>query len=201
MNEIKYVIFDFGGVFVEEAFSKARIEYARKTGLPISKIWKEIKPCWKALEKGEIPEEEFWSRYEMQAKDKRFKKEEIKAIFESKQKRNEEIVNLILDLRKKGYKTALLTNNVKEWLEEYEKKDPLSQYFEVVVSSHETKTVKPFPEIYQTMLERLKAKPEECVFIDDKQRNLDTAVSLGMKTILCTNSKKAIKELRDLLYS
>jgi len=200
MNNIKYVIFDFGGVFVEEAFSKARIEYAKKTGIPISKIWKEIKPYWKALEKGDISEEEFWNMYETQANDKKFKKEEIRALFESKQKRNEEIVNLILDLRKKGYKTALLTNNVKEWFEDYNKTDPLDNYFDIIVSSHETKTIKPFPEIYQTMLERLKAKPEECVFIDDKQRNLDTAVALGMKTVLCLDSKKAIKEICDLLY-
>jgi putative hydrolase of the HAD superfamily len=49
------------------------------------------------------------------------------------------------------------------------------------------------------MLQRLGAKPEECLFIDDKERNLVTARSLGMKTILFDETDRAINSLQEIL--
>lgn len=199
-NSIKYVIFDFGGVFVTEGLRRAREIYEKKTGLEIKKKWDtEIKPIWRAFEKAEIAEGDFWKGFTQKINDPRFDAQEFRKLMNKNQKRNEEIAKIIRKLRKKGYVTALLTNNVKEWIEDYNKIDPLEKYFDVIVSSHEVKEVKPDPRIYEIMMERLGARPEECVFIDDKERNLVTARNLGMKTILFKSEGQVEKELTAFL--
>ena len=45
------------------------------------------------------------------------------------------------------------------------------------------------------MLERLKVKANECIYIDDREVNLEPAKKLGMKTILFRNAKQLKKEL------
>ena len=69
----------------------------------------------------------------------------------------------------------------------------------MIVSSHEVELVKPNPGIYQITLFKLGAKPEECVFIDDKGRNIDTAMELGMKGIVFRTDKQTIRDLNSLL--
>ena len=43
---------------------------------------------------------------------------------------------------------------------------------------------KPSAEIYSLVLERLRSKPQDVVFVDDRPRNLDTAKALGLQTAL-----------------
>ena len=40
--------------------------------------------------------------------------------------------------------------------------------------------VKPYKSIYLTLLDRFKLKPNECLFIDDNKKNVETARDLGM---------------------
>ena len=49
------------------------------------------------------------------------------------------------------------------------------------------KITKPDPEIYLRLCKRYSLKPEECVFIDDTQKNVDAAQKLGMKGIHFTS--------------
>jgi len=201
-TKIKYVIFDFGGVLVVEGMRAARRLYKEKTGIDIEKIWyTEVRSVWKSLEKGENADGDFWEALErlVKPRDSRFDVNEFKKIIFENQRYNLEVVSLIKKLKAKGYVTALLTNNVKEWIEEWDRNDPLNQYFDVVVSSHEVKEIKPEPRIYQITLERLGAKPEECVFIDDKEKNIDTAIKLGMKGVIFKTPEQGIKEINEIL--
>ena len=201
-SKIKYIIFDFGGVMVREGLGAARRIYKEKTGVDIEKIWySDVRPKWKALEKSEIADGDFWKALEqiVKQKDPTFNVDEFKEIMFRNQIYQQEVVKLILQLRAKGYVTALLTNNVKEWIEEWDRKDPLNQYFDVIVSSHEVKEIKPEPRIYQITLERLGAKPEECVFIDDKEKNIETARKLGMKGIVFKTDNQMRRELSELM--
>jgi len=200
-SRIKFVIFDFGGVFVRDGLSTARKVYSERTGVDIDKLWRnDLKPTWKRWEKGEISEEEFYSALTKAIGSDRFDLADFKSMFWTAMRRDEEMVALIKRLRKGGYTTALLTNNTKEWVEQYDRQDPFDQYFDAVVSSHEVAVIKPDLAIYEITMQRLGAKPEECVFIDDKERNLAAAMSLGMKAIRCTTGGAQVEgELEGLL--
>ena len=59
------------------------------------------------------------------------------------------------ELRERGYRMAILTNNVREWEELWRAKLPVDEIFELVVDSAWVGMRKPEPEIYQLTIERL----------------------------------------------
>lgn len=63
----------------------------------------------------------------------------------------------------------------------------LDTLFNRVVVSHEINVRKPDREIFEHLLKEIPFDPTECIFIDDKQENLDTAASLGLRVNLYQN--------------
>ena len=54
-------------------------------------------------------------------------------------------------------------------------------------------------DFYHLAPKRLGVKPEECIFIDDKEENLPPAQSIGIKTVLFKNPQQAIKEVLEII--
>ncbi|MBR3831615.1 MAG: HAD family phosphatase [Muribaculaceae bacterium] len=57
-------------------------------------------------------------------------------------------------------------------------------YFDGIVTSFEARSIKPDAKIFHTVVEKLGIKPEETLFLDDSQKNLDAASALGFHTLL-----------------
>lgn len=57
-------------------------------------------------------------------------------------------------------------------------------YFDGIVTSFEARSIKPDAKIFHTVVENLGIKPEETLFLDDSQKNLDAASALGFHTLL-----------------
>ena len=72
------------------------------------------------------------------------------------------------------------------------------QHFEGILVSGAEKMRKPFPKIYELMLDRYKLNAEKSVFIDDNADNVLGAQKVGMKAILYKNSQQLINELNHL---
>lgn len=68
-------------------------------------------------------------------------------------------------------------------------------YFDGIVRSYTVGAMKPDEEIFRAVIRDLKIEPEETLFLDDSQRNLDAAASLGFKTLLVAPGQ----EFYDLL--
>ncbi|EFO86290.1 hypothetical protein GCK72_005393 [Caenorhabditis remanei] len=99
-------------------------------------------------------------------------------------------------LHKKGFKTAMLTNNMFLDKEHKETRLPCDlTHFDEVVESCLEHMMKPDARFYQLVEERLGVKPEEIVFLDDLHENIEAAEKLGWNTIMVTDIEKAIKEL------
>jgi len=109
------------------------------------------------------------------------------------------MVDAVRDVRAGGYRTALLTNNVKEWGPQWRPVVPLDELFDVVVDSSAVGLRKPDPAIYHLTCERLEVEPPACMFVDDLQVNVDAAAALGMDTILCSDPVVAAGEVRTRL--
>ena len=54
--------------------------------------------------------------------------------------------------------------------------------------------MKPNKEIYECFLEKFHLKAEECLFIDDRQDNVDGAIQAGMQGAVFQNDFDIIKE-------
>ncbi|HET9098425.1 MAG TPA: HAD family phosphatase [Candidatus Saccharimonadales bacterium] len=95
---------------------------------------------------------------------------------------DKQLLKLIEDLRT-DYKTAVLSNSNKGVLERKIGRDWLDKCFDEVVASAEVGLVKPDPKIYQLTASRLGVRTDECIFVDDISSFLESAQTLGMKTI------------------
>jgi 2-haloacid dehalogenase len=67
-----------------------------------------------------------------------------------------------------------------------------------IVLSGEEKVCKPDPKIYKILLDRYQLCPEESIFIDDRQDNLETAQKLGIETILFKTAEQLRENLKKL---
>jgi putative hydrolase of the HAD superfamily len=99
-------------------------------------------------------------------------------------------------LRKAGFSTALLSNS---WgCDEYPRAD-FPELFDTVVISAEVGMRKPEEAIFLHAAQTLGLPPQECVFIDDIQANIDAAAACGMAAVLHTEAAATATALQDLL--
>ena len=103
---------------------------------------------------------------------------------------------LMHQLKAEGYKLYGLSNwcsRVHEVIAKYPQMfEPLDGY---LVSS-EVHLIKPEKAIYDKLCERYGLKAEECLFVDDKQPNVNGAIAAGMEAVLFTTSYELEKEIR-----
>lgn len=69
--------------------------------------------------------------------------------------------------------------------------------FDAYVLSYEVGCVKPHPQTYRAALQRAGAEPHECIFIDDREENIEGAQRLGMNVLLFNPQTNLERPLRD----
>ncbi len=95
----------------------------------------------------------------------------------------EDSVAVLEDLKARGDKVYAITNFSREKWAECLIRFPFLQSFDgVVVSAHE-RVIKPDPAIYRILFERYDLAPQDCIFIDDSAKNIETARAVGMQGI------------------
>ncbi len=113
---------------------------------------------------------------------------------------NQPMIELMREVKKRGFRMGLLTNNVREWEPLWRSMLPVDEIFEVVVDSGFVGCRKPDREIYDLTLERMgDPLAEECLFIDDTDVNCDAARALGMSAVHYRYNEQAISEIRKAL--
>lgn len=112
---------------------------------------------------------------------------------------NEELFAYFRELRGRGVRLALCTNNVREWEPRWRTLLPIDELFEVVVDSGFVGIRKPDPGIYELTLERLGLRGEEVVFVDDLEHNVEAARGLGMAGVVFTSTPQARGEIEAAL--
>jgi HAD superfamily hydrolase (TIGR01509 family) len=71
----------------------------------------------------------------------------------------------------------------------------VDRYFELIINSARVGYAKPKAEIFLLALERLGLRPEQTVFIDDQQHNVEAAAELGMHAVRFSS----VRDLREYL--
>ena len=99
---------------------------------------------------------------------------------------------------KKNYKIALISNTGRLHSNYWIKKYKLKEIFPVRVFSYKVKIQKPHKKIFRAALKKLKVKPNEAVFIDDRSENVKGVKKLGIQGIHFKNNKQTFGELRKL---
>jgi putative hydrolase of the HAD superfamily len=203
VSRIRAVISDFGGVLTNplwEAFAGWNERVGADPGvlgmaLQTASEERGEHPLYE-LEKGQITEDEFTAIVQAQLPAE-IQLEGFREIYFSHLHPNEPMIDLMRDLRGRGMRMAMLTNNVREWEPLWRAKLPVDEIFEFVVDSAFVGMRKPEREIYELTLERLgDVAAEECVFVDDVDVNCHMATELGMTAVHYLTPEQAIPEIR-----
>ncbi len=113
---------------------------------------------------------------------------------------HDRMVERIRSLRADGYRTALVTNNVREAGDQWRTKVPLDELFDVVIDSSAVGLRKPDPAIFHLALEQLGGvEPARAVFLDDHPGNVAGAEAAGLHAMLVGDVDKALADLDALL--
>jgi HAD superfamily hydrolase (TIGR01509 family) len=96
---------------------------------------------------------------------------------------NAPVVAVLRRVKEAGIKTLLLSNTDPERFGFVRKKFPEILFFDEHVVSYEIRLIKPDPAIYFEAARRADCPPAECVFIDDMEDNVRSAVGAGFRGI------------------
>lgn len=111
---------------------------------------------------------------------------------------NTPLVSYAQQLQTNGYRLACLSNGTHEWTLQVITDHGLGGLFEQVVLSGDVGIVKPSQGIYRYALELLDIKASEAVFVDDRQANVDAAITCGMRGLLFSETTAFISDFEQL---
>ncbi len=109
-----------------------------------------------------------------------------------------EMIDAVTAVRAAGYRTAILTNNIKEWGAWRQIWDA-DNLVDVVVDSCEVDMRKPNADIFELTIERLGSPIERTLFLDDFPWNIAGAEAVGLQTMHVTDPVAAAAALLDRL--
>lgn len=197
---IKNIIFDIGNVLADYRWK----DYIAELGIAPEKRERvanatSMGPYWCEMDRNVLSTEEVMQKCieldpEIEPEIRLFFKDRKRLVMEYPYARE-----WVLSLKKRGYGIFLLSN-----FSEYDFSYINTHYsfFGLedgkVISCYE-RVIKPDEQIYKILLNRYFLKPEECVFLDDSEKNIETARKLGIHGIVVKDHETANAELENLL--
>ncbi len=209
MTEIEAVVSDFGGVLTTPLL-RSFAALQDEVGLSAESIGKAMRaatdengdiPLYQ-LERGEISEQDFLERLSDDLEPMLGHRPHLhgfREIFFGALDPNEEMIELMQELKRSGLRMAMLTNNVREWEPLWRPMLPVDEIFETVVDSAFVGARKPESRVYELTVERIGTPAEACLFIDDMLPNCEGARAAGMSAVHFQGNGQAIAEIRAAL--
>jgi putative hydrolase of the HAD superfamily len=192
MQNIKAIIFDFGGVILNINYNKTAEAFKNLGVKNFEEMYsqKNAGHLFSQLEKGEINEEDFYTTF-LQKTNLTATNHQIKTAWNA----------MLLDYRKEAlkiierirpkYKLFLLSNTNSIHHKAFSKVyyslsggKNFDDYFDKVYYSHQLGLRKPDKDIYELVIKENALVPSQTLFIDDSIQNIETAKQLGLQTIL-----------------
>ncbi len=194
MGKIQAIIFDWGGVLIEDP-APGLVKYCAKAiGVDEDKYKYAYGICMDDFESGRVTEQQFWLNMtdllNVPMPESNFLWADA---FEAVYIPRPELFSWAARMRKKGLKTAILSNTEKPSVDFFNKQN--YDIFDVKVFSCLEGIRKPQMEIYKLALNRLGVSSSQTLFIDDKPDYIAGAERVGINAILFKNIDQLKKDL------
>lgn len=190
----KVLLLDVMGTLVTEPYMEVLPKFF---GMSLKELYQRKHPSsWPAFERGEITEEEYFSRFfadESTPIDGQALKQAMYAHYEL----IEGIEDLLDELYSKKVPMYALSN-YPDWYLMIEEKLKLSRWLKWDFVSCQTGVRKPDVQAYLGPAKSLSVLTTDCVFVDDRKVNCDAAKETGMAAILFENAAALRRDLTDL---
>lgn len=195
---LRALLVDFGGVLTTNVFESFR-EFCEREGVDpdaVRRLFREDPDALallRRLERGEVGEDAFSAAFAPMLGvepaglvDRLF----------AGMRPDDAMLEAVRGARAAGVRTGLVSNS---WGAGRYDRDAFPELFDAVVISGEVGLNKPEPEIFRLAAERVDARAEECVFVDDLRENCEGAEAVGMTAVLHRGSEGTLPELKRLL--
>lgn len=195
---LRAVIFDYGMVLSAPPDPAAHAELLRITGLPAAQLDPLYWADRHAFDEGTLTGETYW-RGILRKTGLELCPAAIDELLHWDarmwMRENPAMLAWQAALKDQGIRTAILSNIGDTVSQAMERELPWISRFDVRVWSYRLRIAKPNPAIYRYALEQLAAAPEETLFIDDRQENVDAATALGIKSLVFTTAESLRNDL------
>ncbi len=196
MSMIKVIIFDFQDVLINDWRDVFDLPELKTKSVAIVKFFDDHNDLRKEMQYGRLSEDEFWKQF-IYFTNANVTVDQLKNYVRKTLQPFPEVMDIAESL-KLNYKLVILSNFTKEWAEHLIEKYKFNEIFDDMFWSFQNGIKKPVPEAYLQVAKKFKVRPDECLLIDDKERNVKGAKDVGMKTILYKNPAKLKEELNKM---
>ena len=156
-------------------------------------------PDWLELDKGAMSAEEAICRAVARSKlDSRAVAMLYEAVSESLIP-NRASLDLLSELKENGTPLYCISNLHRATYDALREREEFWDVFEGIVVSCEVGLIKPDPAIFTLLTDRYSLLTNECIFIDDRERNVNAASELGMRTVEFESTRQCKERLADML--
>ena len=204
-HPIRAVILDFGLVLCH-APSNAHLDRVSNVfGIDHRTFWRLYDKNRLALDRGDLNPDEYWTAF---AKDAGLAAAPDAATLTNLKlwdiemwlALNDPMLDWVERLHSAGYKLALLSNLHQSFANHLRDHAAWLHHFHVQVFSAEVRRVKPEPEIYGHVLEKLGIPSNETIFIDDRQTNIEAGCREGIRSFLYTTVHQLRSDLASISF-
>jgi HAD superfamily hydrolase (TIGR01509 family) len=176
------IVLDLMDTLIVDPFFRYLLPLYKK---PMNEIWAAIdQTVWPRFEEGAISEEVFFKTYYHPHIDPQAEGFPSATLVRQTIFDNlffiEGMDSLLVELEAADTRLWVLSN-YPIWFEEIKKRLALDRFVEDYVVSYEVGARKPSSKIYEALCQRAGVKPEQCYFVDDRQKNIEGARAFGMQ--------------------
>ena len=193
MSEIKAVLFDYGNVLCLPQEHSDLSSMAQHLELDVALMEPLYWQHRDEYDSGATNGQQYWSKI-TQNFDREIDSNLVSQLVEldgnSWSRPNYAMANWAKGLRTQGYRTAIISNMPLELHRHIVDKCLWLPIFDHYTFSCNIKAIKPEAIVFEDCLKALKLAPQETVFLDDRESNVEGARKLGMHGIVFTTAEQ-----------
>lgn len=196
---IKAALFDIDGIIITGRKQFFSHKLAEQQGVPRESVEEfflgNFKKC--SFGKADLKEEvaPYLSKWKWQGS----VDDLLKFWFEAENTKDEKVIKIISALRSREVKCYIATRQEKYRLQYLLDEVGLRDYFDGVFCTCNIGYDKKEPEFFHHVLKKLGLEPQEILFLDDSQSNIDNARLLGVEAYLYDNLEVLKEHTKDII--
>ena len=175
MSGLRWLVLDAMGVIYRcgDDVEEVLIPYLRGRGCPLGDA--EIQNLYLEASLGRLSSSEFWAACRVDSSDAEYVTGHALTVG---------LIELLRSVRRRGLGLVCLSNDVSEWSIQLRDHFGLTELFDYWCVSGDIGVRKPNSAAYQSVLDVTGALASQCLFIDDREANVDAAKAHGMNALL-----------------
>lgn len=197
---MKLFVFDMGHVFVDFEWEDVCQGFCRASGCSrdrLREVFSHVAQL--GYERGTVSTTDFLAEINRQL-GSAITQEVFNELWTFGFRENEEMARLLQTLRSQR-PLYLLSNTNEVHYDFIQSRYNVARHFDELILSYKVGYTKPQAEIYREVLRRSRIEPEDCLFIDDLECNVNAARKLGMNTIQFRGVDDLKQNLQELGFA